>query len=183
MSIKDNRLYQHYVNNVVPALISDGTYKNVNAVPKLEKIVLNRGLGDVKDNQQSFNKAVEELGIITGQKPVVISAKKSVSNFKLRTGMKVAAKVTLRGEMMYDFLDRLISIALPRTRDFQGLSPKSFDSKGNYAFGITEQLVFPEINYDKVEKIRGMDVIIVTSAHTDAEAKVMLEKLGVPFRK
>lgn len=183
MSKKDNRLYQYYLTTVVPAMEKELGYENVNAVPRIEKIIVNRGLGDVKDNQQSFNKAVDEMAVITGQKPVVTTAKKSISNFKLRTGMKVGAKVTLRGEIMYEFLDKLISIALPRSRDFQGLSPKSFDGKGNYAFGLTEQLVFPEISYDKVDKIRGMDIIIVTSAKSDSEARALLEKLGVPFRR
>lgn len=183
MKKSENRLYNYYVNTVVPELQKEQGYTNVNAVPKIEKIVLNRGLGDVKDNQQAFNKAVEELAIISGQKPVVLTAKKSVSNFKLREGMKIGAKVTLRGAMMYEFLDRLISIALPRVRDFQGLSSKSFDGRGNYSFGLTEQLVFPEISYEKIDKIRGMDVMIVTTAQTDAEAKALLEKIGVPFRK
>lgn len=183
MKKTENRLYNYYLTTVVPQLQKEQGYKNVNAVPRVEKIVINRGLGDVKDNQQAFNKAVEELAIISGQKPVVIAAKKSVANFKLREGMKIGAKVTLRGVMMYEFLDRLISIALPRTRDFQGVSTKSFDGRGNYALGLTEQLVFPEISYEKIDKIRGMDVIIVTSAKTDSEAQVLLEKLGVPFRK
>lgn len=183
MSKKDNRLYQHYITSVVPALMQELGYKNINAVPRIEKIVINRGLGDVKDNQQAFSKAVEELALITGQKPVVTTAKKSISNFKLREGNKIGAKVTLRGERMYEFLDRLITIALPRTRDFNGLSPKSFDGRGNYAIGLTEQLIFPEISYEKIDKIRGMDVVIVTTAKTDKEAKELLEKLGVPFKK
>lgn len=183
MSKKDNRLYNYYLTTVVPELQKELGYTNVNSVPKVEKIVINRGLGDVKENQQAFNKAVDELATIAGQKPVVTTAKKSISNFKLREGNKIGAKVTLRGERMYDFLDRLVSIALPRTRDFQGVSTKSFDGRGNYALGLTEQLVFPEISYEKVDKIRGMDVIIVTSANTDKEAKALLEKLGVPFRK
>lgn len=183
MKKSENRLYNYYLTTVVPELQKELGLKNVNAVPKVEKIVINRGLGDVKDNQQAFNKAVDEMAQITGQKPVVTIAKKSVSNFKLREGMKIGAKVTLRGKIMYEFLDKLISVALPRTRDFSGLSPKSFDGRGNYALGLTEQLVFPEISYEKIDKIRGMDVIIVTSAHTDSEAKALLEKLGVPFRK
>lgn len=183
MKKSENRLYKHYVDNVVPHLQKELGYKNKNAVPSVEKIVINRGLGDVKDNQQAFNKAVEELAIITGQKPVVIKAKKSVANFKLREGMKIGAKVTLRGVKMYEFLDKLVSIALPRTRDFNGVSPKSFDGRGNYALGLTEQLLFPEISYEKIDKIRGMDVIIVTSAKTDSEAKALLEQLGVPFKK
>lgn len=183
MKKSENRLYNHYVTTVIPTLQKEQGYKNVNAVPRIEKVVINRGLGDVKDNQQAFNKAVEELALITGQKPVVIRAKKSVSNFKLREGMRVGAKVTLRGVRMYEFLDRLISIALPRVRDFQGVSPKAFDGRGNYALGLTEQLVFPEISYEKIDKIRGMDVIIVTTAETDAEAKALLEAIGVPFKK
>jgi large subunit ribosomal protein L5 len=177
------RLKQHYINQVVPALTKSQGYENANQVPKLEKIVINAGLGDVKDNTKSFDKAVEELAVITGQKPKIITAKKSVANFKLREGMKVAAKVTLRGERMYEFLDRLISFALPRVRDFSGLSTKSFDGKGNYAMGVKEQLIFPEISYDKIEKIRGFDIIIVTSAPSNEEAKVLLQQMGMPFKK
>ena len=158
-------------------------YTNVNQVPKIEKIVVNRGLGDVKDNAQAFNKAVDELGMITGQKPLVTNAKKSIANFKIRQGMKLGAKVTLRGEAMYEFLDKLISIALPRVRDFQGVSSKSFDGKGNYALGLTEQLVFPEISFEKIDKVRGLDIVIVTSTKNDEEAKLVLTKLGMPFKK
>lgn len=158
-------------------------YTNVNQVPKIEKIVVNRGLGDVKDNAQAFNKAVDELGMITGQKPLVTNAKKSIANFKIRQGMKLGAKVTLRGETMYEFLDKLISIALPRVRDFQGVSSKSFDGKGNYALGLTEQLVFPEISFEKIDKVRGLDIVIVTSTKNDEEAKLVLTKLGMPFKK
>ena len=158
-------------------------YKNINQVPKLEKIIVSRGLGDVKDNSQAFNKAVEELATITGQKPVTTLAKKSIANFKVRQGMKIGAKVTLRGEHMYEFLDKLISIALPRLRDFQGVSNKSFDGRGNYALGLTEQLVFPEISYEKIDKIRGLDIVIVTSAKSDEDAKLVLTKLGMPFKK
>ena len=183
MKRTENRLYNFYITTVVPNMVKECGYKNINAVPKVEKIVINRGLGDIKDNQQAFQKAVDELAIISGQKPVILKAKKSVANFKLREGMKIGAKVTLRGLKMYDFLDKIISIALPRTRDFQGLSGKSFDGRGNYAFGFTEQLVFPEISYEKIDKIRGMDVMIITSAKTDDEAKVLLEKLGFPFKK
>lgn len=183
MAKKDTRLYNHYVNNVVPALTKEFGYKNVNEVPKLDKIVVSRGLGDVKDNTQSFNKAVEELALITGQKPLVTTAKKSIANFKLRAGQKVGAKVTLRGEIMYEFLEKLITIALPRVRDFQGINPKAFDGKGNYALGLTEQLIFPEISYEKIEKIRGLDVIFVTTAKSDKEAKSLLTNLGLPFRK
>lgn len=183
MAKKDNRLYQHYVNDVVPAMMKEFGYKNKLQVPQIEKIVINRGLGDCKDNSQSFNKAVEELAVITGQKPLVTTSKKSIANFKLRDGMKIGAKVTLRGETMYEFLDKLISIALPRTRDFQGISDKSFDGRGNYTLGLKEQLMFPEISYEKIEKIRGMDVCIVTSAKSDKEARAMLDKLGLPFKK
>ena len=177
------RLKEQYLKTVVPALIKSQGYQNTNQVPKLEKIILNAGLGDVKDNSKSFDKAVEELAIITGQKPKVITAKKSVANFKLREGMKIAAKVTLRGDRMYEFLDRLISYALPRVRDFSGLSTKSFDGKGNYALGIKEQLIFPEISYDKIEKVRGFDIIIVTTANSDDEARELLLQMGMPFKK
>ena len=187
MAKKDNkstvRLKEHYLNKVVPALTLSQGYKNVNQVPKIEKVIINAGLGDVKDNSKSFDKAVEELAIITGQKPKVITAKKSVANFKLREGMKIAAKVTLRGDMMYEFLDRLISFALPRVRDFSGLSSKSFDGKGNYAMGVKEQLIFPEISYDKIEKIRGFDIMIVTTANSDDEARALLKEIGLPFKK
>ena len=178
-----NRLHKHYNDVVVPAIMKEKGYTNVNQVPKLEKIIVSRGLGDVKDNSQAFNKAVEELAVITGQKPVTTLAKKSIANFKIREGMKIGAKVTLRGEQMYEFLDRLISIALPRVRDFQGVNDKSFDGKGNYAMGLTEQLVFPEISYEKIDKIRGLDIVIVTSAKSDKEAKALLEKLGMPFKR
>lgn len=183
MAVKDNRMHNHYVSNVVPALIKEFGYANVNEVPKLEKIVVSRGLGDVKDNTQSFNKAVEELALITGQKPLVTTAKKSIANFKLRAGQKVGAKVTLRGEIMYEFLEKLITIALPRVRDFQGINPKAFDGKGNYSLGLTEQLIFPEISYEKIEKIRGLDIIFVTTAKSDEEAKSLLTNIGLPFRK
>lgn len=182
MDKEQNRLHKHYLKNVIPALKKELGYKNVNAVPKVEKIIVNRGLGDCKDNTQAFNKAVDELAAITGQKPVVTLSKKSIANFKLREGMKIGAKVTLRGEIMYEFLDKLISIALPRVRDFQGVNPNAFDGKGNYALGLTEQLVFPEISYEKIDKIRGMDIVIVTTAKTDKEAKALLEQLGLPFR-
>ena len=178
-----NRLQAYYKETVVPAMIKEMGYTNPLQVPKIEKIVVNRGLGDCKDNAQSFNKAVDELAAITGQKPVVTVAKKSIANFKLREGNKIGAKVTLRGKQMYEFLDRVISIALPRVRDFQGISSKSFDGKGNYAFGLTEQLVFPEISYEKIDKIRGLDIVIVTSAKTDKEAKLLLQHIGLPFKK
>ncbi len=178
-----NRLHVKYNDVIVPAIMKEKGYKNINEVPRLEKIIVSRGLGDVKDNSQSFNKAVEELAQITGQKPVVTTAKKSIANFKIREGMKIGAKVTLRGEHMYEFLDKLISIALPRLRDFQGISKKSFDGRGNYSMGLTEQLVFPEISYEKIEKIRGLNIVIVTSAKSDEDAKLVLEKLGMPFKK
>ncbi len=177
-----SRLAVLYKEKVVPALKEEFGYKNINEVPKLSKIVLNMGLGEVKDNSKSFNIAVDELTAIAGQKAVPTVAKKAISNFKVRQGMKVGAKVTLRGDRMYEFLDRLISIALPRVRDFKGVSTKAFDGKGNYALGIKEQLIFPEIQYDKLDKIRGLDVIIVTSAKSDKEAKSLLEKMGMPFR-
>lgn len=178
----ENRLKTKYQTEVVPALLKEFGYKNVNQVPKLDRIVLNMGLGDVKGNSKSFNLAVEELQTIAGQKPVVTKAKKSVANFKLRQGEKVGAKVTLRGTRMYEFLDKFIAIALPRVRDFRGLNPKAFDGRGNYAYGVKEQLIFPEIVYDKIEKIRGFDVCFVTTANTDAEAKSLLAKLGMPFK-
>jgi large subunit ribosomal protein L5 len=177
------RVREHYIKNVIPALMKSQGYKNVNQVPKVEKIILNAGLGDVKENSKSFNKAVEELAVIAGQQPKIITAKKSVANFKLREGMKIGAKVTLRGQRMYEFLDRLISVALPRVRDFDGLSPKSFDGRGNYALGVKEQLIFPEISYDNIEKIRGFDVIIVTTAKNNTEATALLQEIGLPLKK
>lgn len=177
-----NRLKERYIKEIVPACIKEFGYKNVMEVPKLSKIVINLGLGSIKDNSKSFNLALEEITQITGQKPVATTAKKSISNFKVREGQKVGAKVTLRGERMYEFLDKLISIALPRVRDFKGISPKAFDGKGNYALGIKEQLIFPEISYEKVEQIRGFDVIIVTTAKTDKEALSLLKLFGMPFR-
>ena len=180
---EQNQTAKRYKEEIVPELIKEFGYKNVNEVPKLVKIVLNMGLGDVKDNSKSFNTAVDELTLIAGQKPVTTKAKKAISNFKVRAGMKVGAKVTLRGKRMYEFFDRLTAIALPRVRDFRGVSPKSFDGKGNYSMGIKEQLVFPEISYDKVEKIRGLDVAFITTAKTDAEAKALLKALGLPFSR
>ena len=177
-----SRLANLYKEQVVPALREEFGYKNVNEVPKLSKIVLNMGLGEVKDNSKSFNIAVDELTAIAGQKALPTVAKKAISNFKVREGHKIGAKVTLRGDRMYEFLDRLISIALPRVRDFKGVSPKSFDGRGNYAMGIKEQLIFPEIEYDKLDKIRGLDVMIVTSAKSDDEARALLKAMGMPFR-
>ncbi len=183
MAKEVNRLEEKYNTVVVPAIMKEKGYTNIYQVPKIEKIVVNRGLGDCKENAQSFNKAVDELALITGQKPVVTTAKKSIANFKVRQGNKVGAKVTLRGKKMYEFLDKVISIALPRVRDFQGISDKAFDGRGNYSLGLKEQLVFPEISYDKIEKIRGLDIVIVTTAKTDEDAKLLLEYMGLPFRK
>ncbi len=183
MAKEVNRLVEKYNTVVVPAIMKEKGYTNVYQVPRIEKIVVNRGLGDCKENAQAFNKAVEELAVITGQKPVVTTAKKSIANFKVRQGNKIGAKVTLRGEKMYEFLDKVISIALPRVRDFQGISDKAFDGRGNYALGLKEQLVFPEISYDKIDKIRGLDICIVTTAKTDEDAKLLLEYMGLPFRK
>ena len=178
-----NRLHKLYKEEVAPALTKEFGYKNVNEVPKLDRIVLNMGLGDEKDNSKSFNLAVEELEAIAGQKAVVTKAKKSVANFKLRAGQKVGAKVTLRGTKMYEFMDKFIAIALPRVRDFRGLNPNAFDGRGNYSCGVKEQLIFPEIAYDKIEKIRGFDVCFVTTENSDAEARSLLSKLGMTFRK
>ena len=183
MEKQENRILAKYKQEVVPALIKEFGYKNVNEVPKLVKIVLNMGLGDVKGNSKSFNIAVDELAVISGQKPIVTTAKKSISNFSLREGQKIGAKVTLRGERMYEFFDRLTAIALPRVRDFRGISDKSFDGKGNYSMGIKEQLIFQEIVYEKVEKIRGFDITFVATAKTDKEAKALLKALGLPFAK
>lgn len=183
MAKETNRMVKLYKEQVVPALIAEFGYKNVNEVPKLVKIVVNAGLGDVKSNSKSFNIALDELAVITGQKPVATVAKKSISNFALREGQKVGAKVTLRGDVMYEFFDRLVSIALPRVRDFHGVPDKAFDGRGNYSLGIKEQLIFPEISYDKIEKIRGFDICFVTTAKTNAESKALLKALGMPFSK
>lgn len=177
-----NRLQEMYKNEVVPSLVKELGYKNINEVPKIEKVVVNACLGDVKDNSKSFNMAVAELETITGQKALTTVAKKSIANFKLRAGMKLGAKVTLRGEKMYEFLDKLLSIALPRVRDFKGINEKAFDGRGNYSLGIKEQLIFPEIQYDKIEKVRGFDIVVVTTAKSDEEAKKLLTQMGFPFR-
>lgn len=176
------RLKEKYLKEVIPALQERFGYANVMQVPRLEKVIVNMGIGDAIQNAKALDTAVSEMTAIVGQKPVVTKAKKSIANFKLRAGMSIGAKVTLRGERMWDFLDRLMNIALPRVRDFRGVSPKSFDGRGNYALGLKEQLIFPEIDYDKVEKIRGMDVVIVTTANTDEESKGLLKLLGMPFR-
>ncbi len=177
------RLYDKYVTEVVPALQQKFGYKNVNQIPKIDKIVINMGLGDCKDNPKALEAAVKELETIAGQKAMVTKAKKSIANFKLREGMNVGAKVTLRGERMYEFMDKLMNIALPRVRDFHGVNAKAFDGRGNYALGIREQLLFPEIEYDKVEKVRGMEMIFVTTAHTDEECRELLRLMGMPFAK
>ena len=175
------RLKDKYVSEVIPALRQKFQYGNINEVPRLEKIVLNMGLGDCKDNAKSMDIAVNELATISGQKPMVTKAKKSIANFKVREGMNVGAKVTLRNDRMYEFADKLMNIVLPRMRDFRGVSDKAFDGRGNYALGVREQLIFPEIDYDKIEKIRGMEMIFVTTAKTDEEAKELLRLLGMPF--
>ena len=175
------RIKEKYLAEAVPALKQKFGYKNVMEIPRLEKVIINMGLGDCKDNAKALESAVAELTQIAGQKPLVTKAKKSVANFKLRQGMNVGAKVTLRGSRMEEFMDKLVNIALPRVRDFRGVSAKAFDGRGNYALGIKEQLIFPEIEYDKVEKIRGMEMIFVTTAKTDEEAKELLRLLGMPF--
>ena len=175
-------LRAQYEKEVVPALMKKFNYKSIMQVPKLEKIVINIGLGDIKDNPKSLDNAIAELTMITGQKPIVTKARKSIAAFKLREGVNVGCKVTLRAGKMYDFAYKLFNVALPRVRDFRGLSTKSFDGRGNYSLGIKEQLIFPEIEYDKVDKTRGMDIIVVTSAKTDEEAKELLTLLGMPFR-
>lgn len=177
------RLKEFYQKEVVPALMEKFQYKNIMEVPKLEKVVINMGVGDAKENPRFLEGAIEDLSLITGQRPIVTQAKKSISNFKLRQGMKIGAKVTLRGDRMYEFVDKLLNVALPRVRDFRGVSEKSFDGRGNYSLGIREQLIFPEIDYDKVEKVRGMDIAFVTTAKTDEEAREFLRLLGMPFAK
>lgn len=177
------RLKDTYKNQVVPALMEKFQYKSIMQAPKIDKIVLNMGVGEAKENQKFLESAVEEMTLIAGQKPVVTKARKSVSNFKIREGMAIGCKVTLRGDHMYEFLDKLVNIALPRVRDFRGVSKTSFDGRGNYALGIKEQLIFPEINYDKIDKIRGLDIIITTTANTDEEARELLRLMGMPFSK
>ncbi|WML50588.1 50S ribosomal protein L5 [Neobacillus sp. PS3-34] len=178
-----NRLKERFVNEISPALVSKFSYQSVMQVPKIDKIVINMGVGDAVANAKALDNAVEELATITGQKPVVTRAKKSIAGFRLREGMPIGAKVTLRGERMYEFLDKLVSVSLPRVRDFRGVSKKAFDGRGNYTLGIKEQLIFPEIDYDKVSKIRGMDIVIVTTANTDEEARELLTQIGMPFQK
>ena len=175
------RLYDKYVTEVVPALQQKFGYKNVNQIPKIDKIVINMGLGDCKDNPKGLEVAVAELATISGQKPLVTKARKSIANFKLREGMKVGVKVTLRQDRMWEFLDRLFNVALPRVRDFRGISADAFDGRGNYSLGLKEQIIFPEIEYDKVEKLRGMNIAITTTAQTDEEARELLRLMGAPF--
>ncbi|WP_096438187.1 50S ribosomal protein L5 [Alteribacter populi] len=178
-----SRLKERYNGEIVPSLTEKFNYSSVMAVPKIEKIVINMGIGDAVQNSKVLDKAVEELTEISGQKPVITKAKKSIAGFKLREGMPIGAKVTLRGQRMYDFLDKLISVSLPRVRDFRGISKKAFDGRGNYTLGVKEQLIFPEIEYDKVDKVRGMDIVIVTTAETDEEARELLTQMGMPFQK
>ena len=178
-----NRLKEKYLNEVVPSLKEKHNYKSVMEVPKLEKIVINMGVGDATQNSKLLEAAVRDLEVIAGQKPVVTKARKSIAGFKVREGQSIGCKVTLRGENMYNFMDKLISIALPRVRDFRGVSPKAFDGRGNYTMGIKEQLIFSEINYDDVVKVRGMDIVFVTTAKSNEEAYDLLNELGIPFRK
>ncbi len=175
------RLKETYINEVAPALMKKFEYKSVMQIPKLDKIVLNVGCGEARENSKVVDAIINDLSVITGQKPIVCRAKKSVANFKLREGMPIGVKVTLRGEKMYEFLDRFFNLALPRVRDFRGINPNSFDGRGNYAMGIKEQLIFPEIEYDKIDAVRGMDIIMVTTANTDEEGRELLKLLGAPF--
>ena len=178
-----SRLQEKYNNQVAPAMMEKFGYKNVMEIPKLDKIVINMGIGDARENPKGLEKAVEEMEMISGQKPVITRARKSVANFKLREGMPIGAKVTLRSDKMYYFLDKLVSVTLPRVRDFRGVNPNAFDGRGNYALGVKEQIIFPEIEYDKIDQVRGMDVIFVTTAKTDEEARELLKLLGMPFSK
>lgn len=177
------RLKEKYAEEIAPTLMKKFNYRSPMQLPKIEKIVINMGVGEAAQNPKALDGAVEDLMQITGQKPIVTRAKKSIAGFKLREGMPIGCKVTLRGERMYHFLDKLINIALPRVRDFRGVSPKAFDGRGNYSLGLKEQLVFPEIEYDKIDKVRGMDIIIVTTAQTDEEARELLAQIGMPFRQ
>lgn len=178
-----NRLKEKYNNEIVNSLMDQFDYQSIMEVPKIEKIVLNMGVGDAVSNTRNLENAVNELTLISGQKPVVTRAKKSVASFRLREGMPIGAKVTLRGERMYDFLDKLVSVSLPRVRDFRGVSKNSFDGRGNYTLGVKEQLIFPEISYDDVSKVRGLDIVIVTTAESDEEGRALLSELGMPFQK
>ncbi len=178
-----SRMKEKYKNEVAPKLREQFKYKSPMEIPKLEKIVLNMGVGDAKENAKAIESAADNLRVISGQQPVVTKARKSIANFKLREGMNIGVMVTLRGDRMYDFFDKLVSIALPRVRDFRGTNPNSFDGHGNYALGAKEQLIFPEVDYDSIDKIRGLDIAIVTTAKTDEEARALLSGLGMPFRK
>lgn len=178
-----SRLKETYNSEIVEAMMKKFNYKNVMEVPKIEKVVINMGVGEAKENAKAIESAISDLTIISGQKPIALKAKKSVAAFKLREGMTIGTKVTLRGKRMYEFIDRLINLALPRVRDFRGVNPNSFDGRGNYALGVKEQLIFPEIAYDKIDKVRGMDVIVVTTAKTDEEARELLTLFGMPFKK
>lgn len=178
-----NELKQRYQDEVTPSLMKKFEYESVMQVPKVEKIVINMGVGDAVQNSKALDSAVEELSLISGQKPLITRAKKSIAGFRLREGMPIGAKVTLRGERMYEFLHKLIAVSLPRVRDFRGISKNAFDGRGNYTLGVKEQLIFPEINYDKVNKVRGLDIVIVTTANTDEEARELLGELGMPFQK
>ena len=178
-----NRLKERYTKEIVPSLMEKFEYTSIMQAPKIDKIVINMGVGDAVSNTKNLDKAVEELTLISGQKPVITLAKKSIAAFRLREGMPIGTKVTLRGERMYDFLDKLVTVSLPRVRDFRRISKKSFDGRGNYTLGIKEQLIFPEVDYDRVDKVRGMDIVIVTTANTDEESRELLTQLGMPFQK
>ncbi len=178
-----NRLKEKYTKEITPSLVEKFNYTSVMEVPKVEKIVINMGVGDAVANAKNLEKAVEELTLISGQKPIINLAKKSIAAFRLREGMAIGTKVTLRGERMYEFLDKLVTVSLPRVRDFRGISSRSFDGRGNYTLGVKEQLIFPEIDYDRVDKVRGMDIVIVTTANTDEESRELLTQLGMPFQK
>ena len=178
-----NRLKEKFVSEITPSLMEKFNYNSVMEVPKVEKIVINMGVGDAVSNAKNLDKAVEELALISGQKPIITKAKKSIAGFRLREGMPIGAKVTLRGERMYEFLDKLVSVSLPRVRDFHGVSKKSFDGRGNFTLGVKEQLIFPEVDYDLIDKVRGMDIVIVTTANTDEEGRELLKGLGMPFAK
>ena len=178
-----NRLKEKFVSEITPSLMEKFNYNLVMEVPKVEKIVINMGVGDAVSNAKNLDKAVEELALISGQKPIITKAKKSIAGFRLREGMPIGAKVTLRGERMYEFLDKLVSVSLPRVRDFHGVSKKSFDGRGNFTLGVKEQLIFPEVDYDLVDKVRGMDIVVVTTAKTDEESRELLTQLGMPFQK
>lgn len=179
----ENRLKAKYESEIRPALIEKFNYSSIMQAPKIDKIVLNMGVGDATTNSKNLDEAVEELGLISGQKPLITKAKKSIAGFRLREGMSIGAKVTLRGERMYDFLDKLVNVSLPRVRDFRGVSNKAFDGRGNYTLGVREQLIFPEINFDNVNRVRGLDIVIVTTAQSDEESRELLAQLGMPFAK